>query len=663
MWRLQGEITTKDMGKTSFAPDYLYSSELEEQDSHVLGLLGGDIKGKAEGQSLRIPDQAFGIWAIGGGGSYETEPGQNWKGLFGFQSEDSYNIGHIEGQAWENGTFLGNVRGRGLDYESQTQFEGRLLGVYSGEEKKFETIGSGSYIRQPLSHVGRYYGQLLSGLTECFYGKYTYTDGGQYLYGYTDDNSWGYSYYEDASGDSVYVHYSLGAYFKSICRGDSCTSEQGTWDPESFPLSNLKTPPVENAVLEEEGSYHSPNYFSVHGLLGGVTSISTNPTSVYAVGAQAWSFAGSVAAGEFFSWNRKDQTSTTYDGGAYRGFVGGAHKDGSLNLRLYGVYIDGNRKVGFLKGNLAGSSYPDIGMFEAEGTLGKVEMEQGEMDPKDFVDSLNQEFFYSTAAGAFEINGSDLKDKPHWIEATTLTFPPSSFGVWREARLGTYEGVLPSDTWSSYAEIKEDYGLFGTLIEGRKWSDREVLGSAFGFGASVSSEPVTWIHVGETVGTFDPNKSTFEMVSTGFLFETKKFLSLVGREEGLSKLSSLNVPAYEVGRVSLQGVGNGLEVHMDDVVFLAPLSGEKPKIWGTGNVNGTIQSTPELNQSTTLTDSAQKFSVNFTPVYWDSNKWLSKVSGSGTLQGGYTGDISMQGAAAGKINGNSFSGTAAGIVK
>jgi|GEM_PF-1807233 len=670
MWRLQGMITTKDMGKTSFAPDYLYSLELEEKNSHVLGLLGGDIKGKVEGQSLRIPDQEFGIWAIGGGGSYETEPGQNWKGYFGFQSGDSYSIGHIEGEWWQNGTFSGKVRGKSLDETSLSEFDGRILGVYSSDDKNFETIGSGSFVSSPLLHLGKFYGQTLSGLIEVKRGEYTSGSGDKYQYWYAADNSTGGSYYESASGDSVYIYYSADkTYLKVTCTGNTCNYEEGNWDPQAFQLSVLETPPDNsNFVLKESETYYSPHATSLYGLLGSVKGISSGSTSLYLAGSQPLSVTGSVVAGEFASWNGMDQT-VTYDGSAYKGFLGGKEKDGILNLILSGLYMDKDKKVGFLTGKLWGSSYADIGMFEAEGFLRKVEMEQGQMEVKDFVYSLNQEFFYGKPATEFKIDNSDLKDKPHWIEATTLTFPPSSFGVWREARLSTYEGVLPSGSWSSYAELTrkengQETGVLGTLIEQREWSMAEIPAKAFGFGASLSSEPVTWIHVGESVGTFDPNKSIFEMYSTGFLFETKKFLSLVGSQEGLSKLSSLNVPAYEVGKVSLSGQGNGLEVHMDDVVFLAPLYGEKPKIWGTEKVYGTIQSPPVLNQSTTLRDSAGNFSVNFTPVYWDSNKWLSKVSGSGRLQGErYTGDISMQGAAAGKINGNSFSGTAAGIVK
>jgi hypothetical protein len=134
------------------------------------------------------------------------------------------------------------------------------------------------------------------------------------------------------------------------------------------------------------------------------------------------------------------------------------------------------------------------------------------------------------------------------------------------------------------------------------------------------------------------------------------------------KLRKLNIPVVEVGRASFSGnkdygSGNTLSVNMDKVVFFSTQSGQRPLLWATSNVSGTYSGTPVLNSSITLTGSAG--SVNFTPTYWQDNKWAATIANDTAspiiLSGGsYNGQVNMKGAGTGTYGNNTLSGTAAG---
>ena len=107
---------------------------------------------------------------------------------------------------------------------------------------------------------------------------------------------------------------------------------------------------------------------------------------------------------------------------------------------------------------------------------------------------------------------------------------------------------------------------------------------------------------------------------------------------------------------------------MNNVTFFAYQTGDPPKIWATGDVNGSYNcsacgATPGL--------AGNGLTATFAIQQWDTvnNKWTATVNGGGTYTGTDTMNgttVQMNGAAAGTNSGigpGTFSGTAAGTAQ
>ena len=115
---------------------------------------------------------------------------------------------------------------------------------------------------------------------------------------------------------------------------------------------------------------------------------------------------------------------------------------------------------------------------------------------------------------------------------------------------------------------------------------------------------------------------------------------------------------------------------ISNATFFAPSTGGTPKIWASGNVNGTYTGTPTGSsfgltgyQPGTVTTNG--INAQFNVQQWTGSKWGATVT-NGTVPANTTGftytnstttGLNFQGAAAGTIGTGTFSGTAAGIVK
>jgi len=166
--------------------------------------------------------------------------------------------------------------------------------------------------------------------------------------------------------------------------------------------------------------------------------------------------------------------------------------------------------------------------------------------------------------------------------------------------------------------------------------------------------------------------------------ETANFLNTIkdmsSEEERLAFERATKIPAFEVGRVNLTGIhsfgtGDNLSVSMNNVQFFKNSTSNDPKIWATKDVAGSYTTTAPTAGVTSVPLSATgaggtNFDVNFKFQQWNSgttNTWGATVNGTGTLNrtdsvGGTVG-VNMNGGAAGKISGTSFTGTGAGIAK
>lgn len=396
-------------------------------------------------------------------------------------------------------------------------------------------------------------------------------------------------------------------------------------------------------------------------------------------------------------------------GGAYFGAVGGrvysdpdSRWESSLKGSIIALYVDDSNNVGILKGSLTtGSAYPQINAWEAEGTWKPVQMESGTgiatIDPVMFHDGSggtiltaewqrsydDQQMPYSTTSGGGLIKLGVMETREARIADPDLYHAPDAtpWGIIQMIQGGSYDTFSSTKTplgnfemsyegpgvqvggdlylsMNSYLSYTQENGAFSPEKGGT--FDGTAVGAEI-----VPENGATRIVSLDVHGTFDPvATSTWQAIAAGSWIETGIFVDMAATTDGRAVLDKLNIPCISVGKVDLSGAGNNLTVQMNDVNFYARSTGGTPQLWATKNVTGTYTAAPTLNTSIPLgSASGGSVTAAFTPVRWDNGKWGAAVSGSGSLSGGYTGNVQFRGGAAGSYNSGSFSGTGAGTAR
>lgn len=423
------------------------------------------------------------------------------------------------------------------------------------------------------------------------------------------------------------------------------------------------------------------------GLMGGVASPWADSTAVTYMG--TYTVGGGVGppyiwTPEIYSYNANDLTNTTYDGGAYKGFVGGVWKgDGTIDAKVYSLYIDPSGKAGILKGGLNGAYYPGINMFEADGTWTPTSLTTGLNATTATYNVVSTDHGANIPfPGNFNGSGSITAGWVNFNGGGTTTdwrysIAGQNWGIWKSIIGGEYTEPT-SDTWSlsTFVDLSAQGTIYGTKTDGTKWSadvngNNVLAGQTYGYGADITATPMTWISVGETIGTFDPVALTWQAVQTGAWLETKNFLAMTQTGAGQAALTALNIPFVEVGRANLTDQGKGTiggmsaTAAMNNVIFFAYQTGAAPKIWATGDIQGTYTCTTCYAGTIPVAGNGLSANVNVQTFDTGTGKWIATVDGSGTLSGGsYSGPTTFNGAAAGTIDTTStFTGTAAGVAQ
>ena len=423
----------------------------------------------------------------------------------------------------------------------------------------------------------------------------------------------------------------------------------------------------------------------------GATAVTYMGTYNDSIGITNWLVLPYLWTPEIYSYNANDLTNTTYDGGAYKGFVGGVwNADGTINANTYALYIDPSGNAGILKGSVAGAYYPQLNMFDANGTW----------TPTAVMTSLNATTAtfnivstnYSlgiTSLGTFNGSGSITVAGNAVLTATDWRYSIAGqdWGIWKSIMGGTYSNLAASDTWRLSTLVDLSGGvvntIYGTQTDGTKWSadvnkNNVLAGQTYGYGADITTTPMTWISVGETNGTFDPALFTWQAVQTGAWLDTNKFLDMANPASANynpTALTALNIPFAEVGRANLTDQGTGTiggtpaTANMNNVIFFAYQTGAAPKIWATGDIQGAY--TCSACGGGTIPVAGNGLSANLNVQTFDTagQKWTATVNGGGICSGCGTMDrtnVQMTGAAAGTNSGGiggTFSGTAAGVAQ
>jgi hypothetical protein len=302
----------------------------------------------------------------------------------------------------------------------------------------------------------------------------------------------------------------------------------------------------------------------------------------------------------------------------------------------------------------------------------------------DYSGSTSADSLLNSGTGSFPATGGTIASGAGSKYTTRLLTPQPPWGLWQTTLGGTFTGT-PDNAWnlSVNADTPAPDCLIRMETTGSQWSDSLLSGKTTGYWAKTDSSPETGIYIGETLGTFNPNDYTWHAIQTGAWINSPTLLDMASTADGRNSLQQLNIPAVEVGKTTLSGAliagpmgsTDHVSVSLNDVIFLAPSTGQKPAVWATDSVTGQYSFTNGYITTGNITNTNNMIPLSngngldaeFQFTQWNTanSTWRAAVNnGTGTLSGGsYTGTVNFNGAASGTHTGTALSGTAAGIVK
>lgn len=521
--------------------------------------------------------------------------------------------------------------------------------------------------------------QWIEGLMEGFYLTPTVrgTINGKVLgsYDYTEPNAW----------EAI----ALGSFGESPLAFYSKRSMEGPW----YSLHNFLSPDYFSFPNEGDAG-------NSEGLLGGITSPwSIDPGEVGTdvafigrfydeytdtdVGNRAYLFSEGT-----FSYNASNMTNTTYDDGAFAGFISGIFANEEIALHVLNLYMDPSGDVGFLTGDLSGNYYPELGefsdyqlhMFEAHGSKWDVVQINSDFPltttQNTFVSNIfTEQIVNAYLYGEFNDNiDSYINGSLHAGWTKNITGQP--WGVYNLIFDGYDDGVRgfgysnPDEAteWTAYMSSQTGFtNSFSEAIIKGTWENGEIHGQVTGSWVDVDLDygiALTGVSGGELFGSYDLD-GDWQALSMGAWLETGLFLDMVGTD-----LERLNIPYAEIGSVNLTLAHEDPyfdAVNLNNVVFFAYSTGEFPLIWATKDVNGNYNTgnPPPDYGSHTVTLSGDMIIAEFTVTEWNSEYsiWAAYIDGAGFLSNSEPIPLGFYGNAAGEFFDGSFWGTASGLTE
>jgi hypothetical protein len=366
----------------------------------------------------------------------------------------------------------------------------------------------------------------------------------------------------------------------------------------------------------------------------------------------------------------------TPDGGAYVALAGGVRVDDPafdaqlLSAGIGGVFIDPNGGAGILVGDTDSAVLdPEFSEFETVGELAAVALETADRSPEFLAGevAIQEEWLIDFwAEGYFSDSGDSIwADEVH---RASLRIPGRDWGVWQFASTGGYEGPGwgIEDRWTIYLEDNAQGRFWKKGFERYFDALPDSVVTADAHGAWISAqEALTGIAGGTLSGTFDPQTHTWQAVERWAGMTTERFLELAASEAGRERLALLNIPSVEIGRATLEGASDIMDVRMADVTFFSRRTGGDPRIWATDRVDGVAVEPPEAGHLVEL--SGGGLSADFEIGRWADGRWDAHIWGDGVLErtdGQGRTDLSFEGRAAGPYGPDGqFRGTGSGIAE
>lgn len=334
-------------------------------------------------------------------------------------------------------------------------------------------------------------------------------------------------------------------------------------------------------------------------------------------------------ASDYRLWGT-DIAGTASNGAAILGVIGGVKVNNILKgivLALYISPISGSEfyATGYVTSeDFEGRFYPEIEMFEAEGTLTGHFMGQTSVSPEELLSEeapLGDGYFYGNLNG--NLTGT--------LEGESIVLSDQDWGLWRAGFGGTYSNIPSDGGWKSAVGItavnqeeEPDGYLVGTLT-GKGWSGGILEGVFKGISFSevgdelghISAMKADGIVVGDYIEV-NETSGTWEAVGAGEWIEVTDLLTPDQLGFTLSELGDfVSVPITEVYSNTLTQTGLG-----------SIESG-----FSVGLLNDFI---------------------DFTISQWADNKWVSEYNGR-------AGGIDITGQAGGLYGDGKFDGAGAGL--
>ena len=702
--------------------------EVERLAGSFSGSSGVDIKAYGFGNTSYLKGYDWGIFdmAFGYATYDENAASSAWSGSFGGHGV----FGEKDGGIWEadisNGEWLsdkvsGDISGTFLTMTKKGTIEGQLIGP-GGSAGNWAAVSQGTWTKSDDLQFSSGFGGGVYLLTSEENGNYSNAaDPSAYSYHYDlYSHEGGYQYYDSVNGTDTYVQVNAWdfdgttAYFvreKYVYDHNSMglisytpTQETGTT------LQDLADPSKDYPGLtfdfyDQWTSHNMFNTGNIEGILGGLDSpwaatsgsqAGITVLGLYQVPFYIASDQPIIFANGIDSTNPYDGTATTFDGGAYTGFMGGII-DPSVNGNIYAIYIDPNNNAGVLLGKFQGHADITSGIWDADGGIYPVQLSSTlgvapdallskviytEYHPWDNFDPANTSApedgsFFDSSGG---ITGSIDLGGGHYFSKNIDGQP---WGVWQAVLGGVYTGT-PGGDWmlalhnEMYDQSNNISGMIAKYgVSGGTWLNNKIDADVLGAWVDLK-DVVVGLSSGKIAGTYDPTNSsemTWQTLGAGAWVKAGQFLDTAATPEGRAALAQLNIPAYEIGKTTLNGTGIGINdpnssisVTMTDVTFFSSSTGGAPRIWATNNVSGNYTGNP-IGAFVSLTDSNTAYG-EFIVKKWDSNTWVADVSNSSmTLnRTDVTGTVNVQfnGVAGGSYTGTTsgtFSGEGAGVAK
>ncbi|NVL90005.1 MAG: hypothetical protein HWN69_03270 [Desulfobacterales bacterium] len=622
----------------------------------------------------------------GGFGEFGTHVGYG-----GFSKPDtgiwltSLMTGDLDSPA--EGMLTADFSGKYLTYAKYGDFTGEVIGTY--DTNSWQAMAAGYWENgRDLKFNGVLDGDDLYTMRKEYHGHWDDGYGGSYYdYAYYEGDNAGWSCEYDASTETeTHVSYNPDGTTETwwVDGYGGLYYEEGEYVDTVY--DNVRIGP-DGVIVEpdEVPSYYLGDNGWIDGFMGGLDDLwaatDINQAETRFIGEyESWWYDGATTPSVFTLgiqsynpyhdnwtiWNQEDPTNPLSGDGAYYGFMGGRILGDDVAGGIMALYVDNSENAGILKGSFDGDVYPDLEMWDAAGSIYPIEMEPG-------ISTIPEALYSNIDESGINFSGYGYGGGYLGVvvsEGESMSIAGQDWGIWN-SMLGGYGGAESDWTLHLHNVVADPDEIHRLAeVEGYQSADGDITADVAGAWVNLT-DAITGVMGGELIGTFDAEAFTYQAVAAGSWLETNRFLAMAGAPDGRDALAGLNIPCIEVGRTNLAGDNDDLTVNMNDVTFFSYSTGASPKIWATGDVNGTYNTLTPAPVNNLTGDNVGGFNASFTmnnmtETAPGSNigNWDASVVGSGTIS---THSINIQGAAAGDFGGvaeattGDFNGTGAGV--